>query len=60
MIRELRSKIENGQFEFTQHAVDQTFIRHITIQEIREAFADSQITDPNAEMPHHALAQMQS
>ena len=45
MIRELRSKIANGQFEVSQHAVDQSIIRHISVQEIREAFANSQIVE---------------
>ena len=45
MIRGLRSKIANGRFEFSQHAVDQSIIRHISVQEIREAFADSQILE---------------
>ena len=45
MITELRSKIADGQFEFTQHAVDQSIIRHISVQEIREAFANSQIVE---------------
>ena len=45
MIKELRSKIANGQFEFSQHAVDQSIIRHITVQEIREALANSQIVE---------------
>jgi hypothetical protein len=45
MIRELRSKIADGLFEFTEHAVDQSIIRHITVQKIREAFANSQIIE---------------
>jgi len=45
MITELRSKIADGQFEFTQHAVDQSIIRHISFQEICEAFANSQIVE---------------
>ena len=45
MIRELRSKIANGRFEFSQHAVDQSIIRHISVQEIREACANSQIVE---------------
>jgi hypothetical protein len=45
MIRELRSKIANGQFEFSQHAVDQSIIRHISVQEIREAFATCEIVE---------------
>ena len=45
MIRELRTKIANGRFEFSQHAVDQSIIRHISVHEIREAFANSQIVE---------------
>ena len=45
MIRELRSKIASGQFEFSEHAVGQSIIRHITVQEIREAFANSQLVE---------------
>lgn len=45
MIKELRGKMANGQFEFSQHAVDQSIIRHISVQEIREAFANSQIVE---------------
>jgi len=45
MIRELHSKIASGQFEFSQHAVDQSIIRHISVQEIREAFTNSQIIE---------------
>ena len=45
MIRELRSKIANGQFEFSQHAVDHSIIRHISVQEIREAFDSSRIIE---------------
>jgi len=36
MIEEIRAKIAQGQFEFSQHAVDQSIIRHISVQEIRE------------------------
>ena len=45
MIEELVTKITNGQSEFSQHAVDQSIIRHISVQEIREAFADAQIIE---------------
>ena len=45
MIRELRTKIADGLFEFSEHAVDQSIIRHISVQEIREAFANSQIIE---------------
>ena len=45
MIGELRRKIANGLIEFSQHAVDQSIIRHISVQEIREAFANSRIVE---------------
>ena len=45
MIRDLRTKIANGEFEFSQHAVDQSIIRHITVQEIREAVANGQVVE---------------
>jgi hypothetical protein len=45
MIKELRSKIASGQFAFSQRAVDQTIIRRISVQEVREAFVDSQVIE---------------
>jgi len=45
MIRELRSKIADGLFEFSEHAVDQSIIRHVSVQEIREAFANGQVIE---------------
>ena len=52
MIRDLRSKIADGQFEVSQHAVDQSIIRHISVQEIREAFANSQIVEDYPDDKH--------
>ena len=45
MIRELRSKMASDQFEFTEHSVHQSIIRRISVQEIREAFAKSQLVE---------------
>jgi len=45
MIHDLRNKIAEGQFEFSQHAVDQSIIRHISVQEIREAFANGAVIE---------------
>jgi len=45
MIRELRNKIADGQFEFSEHVVDQSVIRRISVREIREAFANGQIVE---------------
>lgn len=41
----IRTKIENGQFEFSQHAVDQSIIRHISVQELREAIENSEVIE---------------
>jgi hypothetical protein len=43
MIKEILLKIMEGQYEFTRHAVDQSLIRHISVQEIREAVAKGKI-----------------
>jgi len=45
MMEEIRTKIAQGQFEFSQHAVDQSIIRHISVQELREAIADGQVIE---------------
>ncbi len=42
MIKEIRAKITQGQFEFSRHAVDQSIIRHISVQEVREAIASGE------------------
>lgn len=45
MIDQIRAKIQADQFELSQHAVDNSILRHITIQEIREAFAQGEIIE---------------
>ena len=45
MIEEIREKISSGQFEFSKHAVDQSIVRRITLQEIREAIAVGEIIE---------------
>lgn len=42
LIRELREKIEAGSFEFSKHAVDQSIIRHISLQELRGAISSGE------------------
>ena len=37
MIQEIREKIAVGAFEFSQHAVDQSILRHISVQELRDS-----------------------
>ncbi len=45
MIEDIRAKIAQGQFEFTQHAVDQSILRRIPVQEFREAVATAEIIE---------------
>jgi len=45
MIEEIRQKIARDQFEFSQHAVDQSILRRISVQELREAIADGEIIE---------------
>ncbi len=45
MIEEIRTKVEAGQFEFSQHAVDQSIVRGIPVAEIREAFACAEVIE---------------
>lgn len=45
MIEEIREKIKAGLYEFSKHAVDQSILRHITVQEIREAVECAEIIE---------------
>lgn len=45
LIDEIRGKIEAEQFEFSKHAVDQSIIRRITVQEIREIFEGPEVVE---------------
>ena len=45
MIDEIRSKITEGQFEYSKHAVDQSILRHIAVQEVREAIITAEIIE---------------
>ena len=45
MIDEIRSKIAAGRFEYSKHAVDQSILRHTTVQEVREAVATGEIIE---------------
>jgi hypothetical protein len=36
-LHDIQIKIFHGQFEFSRHAVDQSIIRNISVQEVREA-----------------------
>lgn len=45
MIEEIRVKIVQGNFEFSQHAVDQSILRQISVQEIHEAIANGEVIE---------------
>ena len=45
MIEEIRMKFGQDRFEFSKHAVDQSILRHISVQEIREAIAVGEVIE---------------
>ena len=45
LINQLRSKIAENQFEFSKHALDQSILRGITVQELREAIANGEVIE---------------
>ena len=45
LIDELAEKIRVDEFEFSKHAVDQSFIRGISVQEVREVFVAAEIIE---------------
>ena len=49
MIVEIRRRVREGDFEFSQHAVDQAIIRHISVQELREAIAGGEVIEVYAD-----------
>jgi len=49
MIEEIRQKIARDQFEFSLHAVDQSVLRRISVQELREAIMDGEIIEDYAD-----------
>ena len=45
LIEGIREKLLTDAFEFSQHAVDQTILRRISVQEIRESIATGKVTE---------------
>jgi hypothetical protein len=45
LIDEIRRRVARGDFEFSQHAVDQAIIRHISVQELREVIAGGEVIE---------------
>jgi hypothetical protein len=44
-IQKFRTKFTQEEFEFSKHAVDQTILREISVQEIREAINHGEIIE---------------
>ena len=49
ILDEILHKIKTGQVEFSQHAVDQSIIRGISMQDFREAIERSEVVE---DYPH--------
>jgi hypothetical protein len=45
MIEEIRHKFSENYFEFSQHALDASIVRHISVEEIREAISSGSIIE---------------
>lgn len=45
LIQGIREKVAVGAFEFSQHATDQSILRHLSVQEIREAIAVGEVIE---------------
>ena len=45
MIDEIRRHIAADQFEFSKHATDQSIIRRISVQEVRELFGSAEVIE---------------
>ncbi len=45
LIDDIRAKVANDQFEFSRHAVDQSNLRSIIVQEVREAIAAGDVIE---------------
>lgn len=45
MLEAIQHKIAQNAFEFTEHAVNQSLLRNITVQEVREAVATGMIIE---------------
>jgi hypothetical protein len=41
----IKAKFQRNEFELSQHAVDQTLLRQVTVQELREAVAASEVIE---------------
>ena len=49
MIEEIRRKIVENRFEFSQHALDVSIVRHISVSEVREAVVEGEVIEDYAD-----------
>lgn len=49
LFKDLREKFSQGDFEFSKHAVDQTILREISVEEIKEAIKSAEIIEDYSE-----------
>jgi len=49
MIDAIRKKISDGLFEFSKHAVDQSILRGISVQEIRDSIQTGEVIEDYAD-----------
>jgi hypothetical protein len=49
LIEAIREKMAHGEYEFSEHAVDQSILRHIGVHEVAEAIAGGEVIE---EYPH--------
>lgn len=45
MIEQIRAKVARGEFEYSRHAVDQSILRKITVEEVREAIGTAEMIE---------------
>lgn len=45
IVKQIAEKIALDQFEFSEHALNQSILRHISLQEVREAIATSELIE---------------
>jgi hypothetical protein len=45
LAEEIRAKVGSGSFEYSQHALDQSILRKISVAELREAIASCEVIE---------------
>jgi hypothetical protein len=54
LIEEIRKKVQAGAFEYSQHAVDQSILRHISVQELQEAVEAGEVIENYPNDKYHS------